>query len=258
VPDYESPQSMNKYAYCINNPLKYIDPFGFDVYIVVGGSGSSKTTEGRNQWSDFLYSIGFGEGDMYRYVYDIDPEMKISWRFWEFHFYYDVGPRYNQLLDELRWAQNHRPDDPVHLIGFSEGAATIAVFLNKLTNGEDPVPGVSSRIRTAILLDVPKGWGRSVVVHGYDESVLVDLPSRLGSAGNDILCLNARSLLSIAQTGIIDSWGDHSMEYRRPEYPTTWSISHLVLNWSYYHNDVHNTTIVTDWLRDMMNKHSSN
>jgi RHS repeat-associated protein len=28
VPDYTNPQSLNRYAYCLNNPLKYIDPTG--------------------------------------------------------------------------------------------------------------------------------------------------------------------------------------------------------------------------------------
>ncbi|MGC1122639.1 MAG: hypothetical protein WBA22_16270 [Candidatus Methanofastidiosia archaeon] len=26
----ESPQTFNKYAYCLNNPLKYVDPTGTD------------------------------------------------------------------------------------------------------------------------------------------------------------------------------------------------------------------------------------
>jgi len=34
-----NPQSFNRYSYCLNNPLKYIDPSGHDV-IVIGSNGS--------------------------------------------------------------------------------------------------------------------------------------------------------------------------------------------------------------------------
>jgi len=29
VPDPFNPQSFNRYAYCLNNPLKYVDPSGY-------------------------------------------------------------------------------------------------------------------------------------------------------------------------------------------------------------------------------------
>jgi hypothetical protein len=33
VPDPMNPQAFNRYGYCLNNPLKYTDPSGHDVYI---------------------------------------------------------------------------------------------------------------------------------------------------------------------------------------------------------------------------------
>ena len=36
VPNYFIPQTMNRYAYARNNPLKYIDPTGHDVIIITG------------------------------------------------------------------------------------------------------------------------------------------------------------------------------------------------------------------------------
>jgi RHS repeat-associated protein len=32
VPDPNNPQTLNRYSYCLNNPLKYIDPSGHDPY----------------------------------------------------------------------------------------------------------------------------------------------------------------------------------------------------------------------------------
>jgi RHS repeat-associated protein len=39
VPDPGNPQTLNRYAYTLNNPLKYIDPSGHDI-ILVGGANS--------------------------------------------------------------------------------------------------------------------------------------------------------------------------------------------------------------------------
>ena len=30
VPDWTNPQSLNRYSYCLNNPLRYVDPSGHD------------------------------------------------------------------------------------------------------------------------------------------------------------------------------------------------------------------------------------
>jgi RHS repeat-associated protein len=35
VPDWTNPQSMNRYSYCLDNPLKYIDPSGHTTFSVV-------------------------------------------------------------------------------------------------------------------------------------------------------------------------------------------------------------------------------
>ncbi len=37
IPDPANPQSLNRYAYCYNNPLKYVDANGHFPWIVVGG-----------------------------------------------------------------------------------------------------------------------------------------------------------------------------------------------------------------------------
>jgi RHS repeat-associated protein len=45
VPLPSNPQSFNRYSYCLNNPLKYIDPSGHDVYIPGLGDVESITME---------------------------------------------------------------------------------------------------------------------------------------------------------------------------------------------------------------------
>ncbi len=44
VPDWTNPQSLNRYSYCLNNPLKYIDPSGNDVVQAPDGSWWEVTT----------------------------------------------------------------------------------------------------------------------------------------------------------------------------------------------------------------------
>jgi RHS repeat-associated protein len=44
VPDFIDPQSLNRYAYVLNNPLKYIDPYGFEKVIIVYGTEYSEET----------------------------------------------------------------------------------------------------------------------------------------------------------------------------------------------------------------------
>jgi RHS repeat-associated protein len=44
VPDFATPQSLNRYAYVFNNPLRYIDPTGYDL-MFPQESGHEKSTE---------------------------------------------------------------------------------------------------------------------------------------------------------------------------------------------------------------------
>jgi len=48
VPQPGNPQALNRYSYVLNNPLRYIDPSGYDIMIVGGGGGSA-------DWDDPSY-----------------------------------------------------------------------------------------------------------------------------------------------------------------------------------------------------------
>lgn len=52
----EYPQSLNKYAYVMNNPLRYTDPTGMDLQEVCTGKGS--TTCGKSHWWNHERHVG--------------------------------------------------------------------------------------------------------------------------------------------------------------------------------------------------------
>ena len=60
VPHPTNPQSLNRYSYCLNNPLKYVDPNGHaDTYTVQDlGSGNYQVTYGNNSWTLNPYNMG--------------------------------------------------------------------------------------------------------------------------------------------------------------------------------------------------------
>jgi len=58
-----NPQSLNRYSYCLNNPLKYTDPSGHDQIITTGGVNSNGET-----W----YTISDGAGNLLAIATGID------------------------------------------------------------------------------------------------------------------------------------------------------------------------------------------
>jgi RHS repeat-associated protein len=79
-----NPQSLNRYAYCVNNPLKYIDPDGHDYFKPEWGQGRDKTfslywTHVRSQLMQFKF---FGQlcSKFYNWAQTYDCEAWIaSW-----------------------------------------------------------------------------------------------------------------------------------------------------------------------------------
>jgi RHS repeat-associated protein len=63
VPNPANPQSLNRYSYCLNNPLKYVDPTGHDQIITTGGVNSNGQT-----W----YTISDGAGNLLAIATGID------------------------------------------------------------------------------------------------------------------------------------------------------------------------------------------
>ncbi|MCP3940325.1 MAG: RHS repeat-associated core domain-containing protein [Desulfobacteraceae bacterium] len=61
VPDIYNPQNLNRYAYCLNNPLIYVDPSGH----IPAGDGTSRGTPGSpgSSTGSGRSAIGGGSGD---------------------------------------------------------------------------------------------------------------------------------------------------------------------------------------------------
>lgn len=77
IPDLLNPQSLNRYAYCLNNPLAYTDPTGHNGIPYSSPWGTTLWAYGDplNTWADFAY----------RWDYEIDVYRAGSWETAEKH-----------------------------------------------------------------------------------------------------------------------------------------------------------------------------
>ena len=157
IPDGLNPQSYNRYSYCINNPMKYIDPSGMD-YLLIGGSGLDK--EEMLKWKDRVIEEGMvAEGEEVYILKDNDPENVVIHRF-------DVDPRLERLD---QWLSNPTDLDGksvkitvLKLIAHSEGAATTGVYMDKYLDGSSGISQHSrelldSQLRGVFLVDCITG-----------------------------------------------------------------------------------------------------
>ncbi len=57
IPNPANPQSLNRYSYCLNNPLKYVDPSGYTVVFSSGEAGVSvqQLDDDFMYWDAFAY-----------------------------------------------------------------------------------------------------------------------------------------------------------------------------------------------------------
>ena len=156
--DSMNSQSLNRYSYCVNNPLKYADPSGLD-YVVALGSGQVCRSEADiDYWDSWVHAnFAIGEDEICIFVFDSDPEycnisvdssgtINLNAKTW------DVGPR----LAELKTMMNLPGLTNIKLIGYSEGAATVASFLSDTNN-------VSSNLTAAFMLERPT-WPFLVII----------------------------------------------------------------------------------------------
>jgi len=91
VPDPANPQSFNRYSYCVNNPLKYVDPSGNDYYLallqyysnkpqvtdyVTGGDPVSQIYG--YSWYDREYTAWQGELNTIQKAYGVGQDISTS------------------------------------------------------------------------------------------------------------------------------------------------------------------------------------
>jgi len=235
TPDASDPQSLNRYSYVVNNPLKFADPSGLD-YVVVGGSGS--TSDWGEAYEAYLRAnLPIPEDEAIIFLEDIDPENLLKGDLW------NVGPRLEQLLGRL--GQGDLTD--IKLIGFSEGAATVGTFLARLAENPNIVSSsVRSELRSAILMDCPTGTGQSLAMWNYDSAALNKLPQHLADARIDISLADVWNRASMVHGGQLPGWKGVSFSYdSRPWYEQAFTRAAGPVGAIYrgartmsYHNDV--------------------
>ncbi len=159
IPDGVYPQSYNRYSYCINNPLKHVDPDGKD-YLLIGGSGSKE--KDMLKWKLQVENALCEDGEEKVYIlWDNDPEnVAVLWT------RFDVNPRLDQVDS---WLSNpvDANGDPVtvtnlKIVGHSEGAATTGVYMDKYLDGSSDISQRSrdlldSQLRGVFLVDCVTG-----------------------------------------------------------------------------------------------------
>ena len=242
VPNPAYPQSLNRYSYCLNNPLRWIDPSGHEneglnpslnpdidpatginwghdtetgipcrftnplltgvAYVFVGGSNQTDSSA----WVDIAAGLGISIHDVV-FVPDPDKDNPLAGDDCE------VGPRMAGLVNAL----NQLEGFDIHIIGFSEGAAALGTLLNQITYGESGLSAaVIDCIRTATLLEVPYGAGRdnSAVIEGWNHRWIDNLPYRLGRSndGSHIRLFNVFEESSQIQQCRVIGWPSRSID----------------------------------------------
>ena len=129
VPDHRNPQSLNRYAYALNNPLKYIDPTGHYVEFVGGMGTDNDPDKNKQTWGFLIDQMGLREGE---------------------YGFFDWGKGWTGLegsastmrpLGEAAGALSEQiaGKSDVRLIGHSRGGALVFEYLAQMAEGKLPV-----------------------------------------------------------------------------------------------------------------------
>jgi|WetSurMetagenome_2_1015567.scaffolds.fasta_scaffold108267_1 hypothetical protein len=102
----------------------------------------------------------------------------------------------------------------IHLIGHSEGAATIGKYLSNLAdNSNYASEGVKRELQSAYLLECPTGFS-ATFVSGFGTSCLSNLPERLSRVGIKIELADIWNVASLVHmSGVIPGWENNSYSY---------------------------------------------
>ena len=248
-------QALNRFSYCYNNPLRYIDPSGHNgiegwtsyddgsgpcfystdngvpgdtltfsdgacvswdsvgkatftpplvpVYVFVGGSGQKDSSA----WADIADTLGVDRNnpDEVIWIPDWDGENPFAvpgsddW-----DITYDITHRKHELVTELSKLEGCE----IHIIGFSEGAASVGMVLCEIGITPSSFQGeIFQNIQTVTLLEAIHGWGMDTFVKGYNRDCLDNLPTKLNNRiPNNIRFLNVYNKRSLVQGGSLEGW----------------------------------------------------
>ncbi|MDD4860352.1 MAG: RHS repeat-associated core domain-containing protein, partial [Dehalococcoidales bacterium] len=206
-----NPQSLNRYSYCLNNPLKYVDPSGLDA-VMLFGSGMSLADynewelEAYHQWA---HESGLVSGDeIFVILPDNDPE-----RLYPDVKLFDVGPRLEVLESILPTLTN------IKLVGFSEGGATVAKLLSNLASNPDTSLAQQMRkeLKGAFILETPNTFRAGPLIGNYSPRDLLSLPDKLHREGFNIVLADIWNVFSVFHSpDPTEGWKDYSYPYVGP------------------------------------------
>ena len=182
IQEPQNSQSFNRYSYCVNNPLKFIDPTGLD-FLLVGGSNS--TEKDMMEWRQQVIDSGMVKtGEQVYILWDNDREKYTG-------IGCDIAPRCSQLDG---WLCN--PTDlngnsvtvtDLKMIGHSEGAAAVGTYVTDWLNGNDNVSPdanalLDSQLKGVFLVDCPTGIPGNTIAN-FNYTYLSETGDRLVNRG---------------------------------------------------------------------------
>jgi len=152
IPDYYNPQSLNRYSYVVNNPLKYVDPTGnwFETVVDIASLG----------YNTYMWTQTHGEeyrqGAQWDYAAMMLPIIPGSWIKRPLKW----GSKYippSWIAKGSRWASRaarHLPPSALRKLGYSDE------FIQVLKSGDEVVDVVKTGKRTVWLAEgnAKKGW----------------------------------------------------------------------------------------------------
>ena len=147
VPQPGNPQSLNRYSYGLNNPLRYTDPTGHEeeeepYYIFVGGYGTTSQSN-PSDWGPMINNLGLkGEGVDYGFF---------EWQSgWSGKGTASIDRSTADAAPELaRQIGQHKN---VTLVGHSKGGALIMEYLAEVAEGR---PIGNRNVKRAFTIDSP-------------------------------------------------------------------------------------------------------
>jgi len=157
VPNPDNPQAFNRYSYCLNNPLRYVDPTGHDendFYVFVQGGGGLWT----DFWKHFLEQLKAQFGDK---VEDWDAWVGSHVAYTNYDL---TGNTEGKARDFSNWLQSEQkiqdwadkfPGGGIHLVGHSMGGLVIMEYLRGLMHGTSGISWPKQGIKSASILDSP-------------------------------------------------------------------------------------------------------